>query len=1580
MSPLDATTGQIPVAIKEREMAITAFVAMSSVRLQDLFFAHTGHISDKWEQYLGIYESELTPIINRGAPVSLLEIGVQNGGSLQIWEKYLPPGSEIFGIDVDPKCARLDLGPNVTVAIADATRKEQLGAALGHRTFDVIVDDGSHLCSDVIQAFRLLFERVRPGGRYLIEDLHCSYWRSYGGGLKEPNASVEWLKHLVDSLNADHFGAESSGTDSSWTSTINREVARISFYDSLAVVEKLGTPKYTPYRRLLSGETGTVADPARWFATRPTAEMATILMGPTTARHIERSLLEEIALLRDEREKERSELASRDEALAEARVALESRDAQIFHLNQAAAERERQIAGLNQAVAERDAHIASLDETVAGRDGRIAHLDRKVDKRDAKITLLERAMTQRDGKIARLIQAVAAREAKLNAMRSSTSWRVTEPIRALRAALARVRPRYRARVLASRTARFVYRRLPLSAPRRLMLKYFVFSSLSRFVRHTGAYQAWVARTEPAPTAAGWPALNPKTSMPVVANTKPGPIPDTPGSAQITDPSPAISEFLFAESSSEHVPITKTPGIHTAVKVIAFYLPQFHPIPENDAWWGKGFTEWTNVTRARPQFVGHYQPHLPGELGFYDLRLLYVQQRQIELARAYGIHGFCYHHYWFAGRRLLDRPFNEVLANKQLDLPFCLCWANENWSRRWDGHDQEILISQQHSPEDDLAFIQDIEPALRDERYIRIRGRPLLIVYRPALLPDAKTTAERWRDYCRTAGIGEIYLASTHAFDSRDPNDIGFDAAIEFPPNNTPAPVVTDQVQILNPAYRGIVHDYRYFLENSRRYVKPPFTLFRCVMPSWDNEARKPSQGITFLHSSPAAYAEWLDDVCRSTTETFSGDERIVFVNAWNEWAEGCHLEPDRRFGYAYLQATRDVLARYPADRSRKIVYVSHDAAYNGAQLLSLHIVKGLCEQLGFQVDVILLAGGPLAPDFARCARVHDFSVAGYTPERQAEVIRELFDSGARAAITSTTVSGVLVGALKRQGFRVVSLVHELPGLIRARKLEDSLENIARFADRVVFPTRGVSEKVCDLSPIFPEKIVIRPQGLLHRNTYRRRTDQARQLVRAEFGLPEKARIVMGMGYGDHRKGVDLFVETAIVTIEKRPDVYFVWVGNCDPELLGPIERKIAERTAGSRILFPGFRPDVDVYLSGADVLLLSSREDPFPSVVLEAMDAGLPVIGFDDAGGFCDLLNEGGGLAVPWGDIAATVTAVERLLDDDLLWQQVSSCAKAMVGDGFRFPDYVYDLASYAGEHCPKVSVIIPNYNYERYLSQRLKSVAGQTYRPYEILFLDDCSTDGSVGVAERILGSSDVPFRVIRNTTNQGTFKQWIRGIREARGDLIWIAEADDFCEERFLEVLVDAFRDPEVELAYSQSRQIDETGRVVAENYLDYTRDISATKWLRPYVRSGIDEIRDTLAIKNTIPNASAVLMRRPDPRKLEAVHSGLSVAGDWLIYVQVLCKGKIAYFPEALNSHRRHRRGVTLASDDLAHLTEIRTAQQLVAARFQVAEAVGAQAACYLQSVYEHFGLHERGPKHFFEHPALQDPGVIGGQRAG
>jgi lipopolysaccharide biosynthesis protein len=341
-----------------------------------------------------------------------------------------------------------------------------------------------------------------------------------------------------------------------------------------------------------------------------------------------------------------------------------------------------------------------------------------------------------------------------------------------------------------------------------------------------------------------------------------------------------------------------------VKLIAFYLPQFHPIPENDEWWGKGFTEWTNVTKASPLFDGHYQPHLPADLGFYDLRVREVMEQQIRLAKQHGIDGFCYHYYWFSGKRLLERPLDAMLADPGLDMPFCLCWANETWTRRWDGAETRVLISQKYEPEDDLEFIRGLDPFLRDPRYISVGGARLLIVYRPQHMPDTARSMGVWREYCREAGIGELHLcaALTHG-NAALPE--GFDSVLDFPPHNATGLKRINTLPLHAP-FGGNITDFadiaRYFLEAPRAAG----THYRTVFPSWDNTARTGSRANIIVNATPENYENWLSrSVERAAAELPSG-RRLVFINAWNEWAEGCHLEPDRRFGHAYLEATARV--------------------------------------------------------------------------------------------------------------------------------------------------------------------------------------------------------------------------------------------------------------------------------------------------------------------------------------------------------------------------------------------------------------------------------------------------------------------------------------------------------------------------------------------------------------------------------------------------------------------------------------------------------------------------------------------------
>ena len=371
------------------------------------------------------------------------------------------------------------------------------------------------------------------------------------------------------------------------------------------------------------------------------------------------------------------------------------------------------------------------------------------------------------------------------------------------------------------------------------------------------------------------------------------------------------------ASPEFVPLATDacPAVSSTPKVIAFYLPQYHSFPENDAWHGRGFTEWTNVTKALPQFIGHHQPQLPIDVGFYDLSTPKVMYRQVELARQYGLSGFCFHYYWFSGgKRLLETPIFNWLRHPDLNFPFCLCWANENWSKRWDGGNREVLMKQESRAEDAPDFFRDILPFLQDKRYIRIDGKPLLVIYRPNLF-----TRDNWLAFARTlrekareAGLPGLFLAMVGVdYFDESPATWDFDAMVEFPPMRiTHLRQYVKDGNPIHPDFKGFVYTMQEAIQSGKIFdLEADVPVFRGCFPAWDNTARKAYSNASVYLQSPETYRQWLAGLIDWEKAHNPPDRQFVFINAWNEWAEGAHLEPDSRYGYAFLQATRDALTQ-----------------------------------------------------------------------------------------------------------------------------------------------------------------------------------------------------------------------------------------------------------------------------------------------------------------------------------------------------------------------------------------------------------------------------------------------------------------------------------------------------------------------------------------------------------------------------------------------------------------------------------------------------------------------------------------------
>jgi len=964
--------------------------------------------------------------------------------------------------------------------------------------------------------------------------------------------------------------------------------------------------------------------------------------------------------------------------------------------------------------------------------------------------------------------------------------------------------------------------------------------------------------------------------------------------------------VFIPSDSLHGSGT----VQTDIRAIALYLPQFHAIPENDDWWGKGFTEWTNVRRGKPHYEGHYQPHVPQQdLGYYDLNDPSVMEKQAAMAKVAGIEGFCFYYYWFNGKRLLNMPTDRMLATGKPDFPFCFCWANENWTRTWDGGDNEILMAQKHSAENDEGFICDLLQAFRDRRYIRVAGKPLLVVYRPGLLPNVRRTTDRWREICRKEGIGEIHLAFMLGFEDLDPTSIGFDSAIQMPPLRAPLPDLKKELKIEKPEiFKGEVRDYL-GLQRCFNPIQISKSTWPAVCPSWDNTARKMERAHSWIRSSPRNYLTWLQEVVEFLRKNRPAGERIVFINAWNEWGEGCHLEPDEKYGYAWLNATRfaltDIKPSDVAGRLRVLV-VGHDAWRNGAQILLLTMLREWKKRDDVDFRVILLGDGPLRSDFQKICPtmlLTDYPTEG---DRK-EALQEFDEFRPDVILANTAVSGPILPTLKSLGVPIVSYIHELqksierwaPGPIMAATVSNS--------DHFIAVSKPVEENL--IRNHGAPSAIISCQNPYIKTSYPLHLDRLRNF-RSELGVQRGEKIVFGCGTPDWRKGADIFGQVAENVIQRFRKVHFIWIG------ADRLEAGLKALPHNPRIRFIGEREFPRDYLPLGDVFFLPSREDPFPLVALEAADAGLPIVCFADAGGMPEFVGNTCGRTVPLENAIEAGNSILEILRSDVLRESLGKAAQKSVRtkhDAVRGSGQILSIlkqvvcekaknpAKRLGRKPnPLVSVIVPNYNHARLLPERISSITKQTYGNIEIIILDDKSTDESIEIIQEFI-AEDTRARCLKNEVNSGSsFKQWRKGLREAKGKYVWIAESDDSAHPELVQTLVARLEaNDKAVLATCCPRMTSLDGDDLGIPR-DWFADIGGKRWESDFSSTGKQMIAEVLSKKNAILNASGVVFRNRLGLD-ELADTEMRLCGDWLFWVRLLARGEFEYVARPLNYWR-------------------------------------------------------------------------------
>jgi glycosyltransferase involved in cell wall biosynthesis len=723
-----------------------------------------------------------------------------------------------------------------------------------------------------------------------------------------------------------------------------------------------------------------------------------------------------------------------------------------------------------------------------------------------------------------------------------------------------------------------------------------------------------------------------------------------------------------------------------------------------------------------------------------------------------------------------------------------------------------------------------------------------------------------------------------------------------------------------------------------------------------------------LHTARAEVAaQWSQRVVAARVETaaqLSRQVSAVHAQVAAHWSSQLAAADAARWPAPAPSASASSIvfstASVPSPRERVLI-MSHDAQAHGAQYLALSLLREFL-QIGVEVEVLMQGPGWLEPQFTALAPMHRL----YRMDADAlrALAADLHARGFTRVIANTTVTGCVIWPFRDAGMRIVSLIHELPQLIASYGLETAREVLADASERLVVPARPIRDGLVGAlgEARLEGKLVTRTQGLYTRNRYRGSSDmrEPRARLRSRLGLPEDARIALSVGYADLRKGADLLAEATVLACAARPDFHTVWVGHADAELRAAIEAKMAAAGLPDRFRFVGLDFDTDDYFAGADVYALTSREDPFPSVVMESLVVGVPVVAFAGTGGCADLVDGLCGFSVPAFDVGAYANAMLRIIGDAALSERLGDAGRSLIDREFGFRRYALDLLDMVGIGIAQVSAVVPNYNYARYLPERIDSIAAQAAPMTEIVVLDDASSDNSVEVLRLQRMYTNPEPVIVHNATNSGSvFRQWLAGVRRARGEFVWIAEADDAADPGLVQALLPAMRaDPDIVMAYAQSSRVDGAGFVLHADYLGYTDDLSPERWRARYTATGAEEAEAGLAVKNTIPNVSAVLFRREALQEVLETHieelAEYRIAGDWLAYLHLLRKGRIHYVPEVLNRHRYHGSSVTGALQAQRHYDEVVSVQALAQRLYPVSASTRAAASDYARSLRTHFGL--------------------------